>query len=763
MASNLKALLSSHGRRLIPALIDEIAQKDGNRPFISIPVSSKLQDGYADVTFAIFAAAVDRTCWWLEETLDRSRASNVLFYIGPLDVRYLILMVAANKTGYVAFFSSHRNSLEAHLSLLDATNCSNAILAEGAPAVVKQILAKRAMDVSYIPNAEFLLRKDELPANYPFQRAFDDAKDDTFVVLHTSGSTGIPKPVFVTHGTFASNDAYQLIPSRGGKPTFIDFLRGKRLFVSMPIFHAANLGMVMISIFAGFTCVLPPAGPMNADQVDLIHTYGNVDGSLCPPSLLVDIYNEPKYLQNMVRRLDFAAYVGGTLATEVGGFFSHKLKLITLFGTTENMYFPLEVHDKPVNWQYMQFSSFLGHSFRDSTQDLGELVIVRDSEKSLWQGIFSTFPGINEYGTKDLYEQHPDNKSLRRFSRRSDDIICFNNAEKLNPITMETIISTHQAIESAIIGGNGQFQACLLIEPKSYPANPAEARHLIEQIWPTILEANKDCPAHGRIVKDFIVLTTRDKPLPKAGKTTVQRSAALQLYAKELEALYTKFSSSMQTKTTTQARSSSQQRGLNIPHTQDEQIIKLEEDDDFLLPDSTDGRIERVLKRVLPSILAHALRVVADQMFDNGASPFFYDSTVPSGTLGSRGSGSQSHQTLPDAQLDKLGDPRTTISDPIKNAPLTPPSKGSHNTDTRNEMLREGLYSALANSTFLPNVADDENLFNYGLDSIQMVSFIRNINEFFERSTGLKNAVHSKIVYENPSIKQLVGALQTAT
>ncbi len=49
-----------------------------------------------------------------------------------------------------------------------------------------------------------------------------------FCVLHTSGSTEIPKPVFITYGTFACNDAHQLIPKLGGKPTLMNFLKGKR-------------------------------------------------------------------------------------------------------------------------------------------------------------------------------------------------------------------------------------------------------------------------------------------------------------------------------------------------------------------------------------------------------------------------------------------------------------------------------------------------------------------------------------------------------
>lgn len=147
---------------------------------------------------------------------------------------------------------------------------------------------------------------------YPYNGTFSEMRDKTFVILHTSGSTGIPKPVFVTHGTFACNDAHQLIPDLGGKPTTVEYFKRKRLFLAFPLFHAANLTFTIgYSVYSGVICVLPPPGPLTADVVNAVHTYGNLDGSLLPPSIIIDLYNNPEYLINMTRKLEFAAYVGG--------------------------------------------------------------------------------------------------------------------------------------------------------------------------------------------------------------------------------------------------------------------------------------------------------------------------------------------------------------------------------------------------------------------------------------------------------------------
>jgi hypothetical protein len=395
------------------------------------------------------------------------------------------------------------------------------------------------MEVISFPEVEFFISEGEETEVYQYQYAFEDMKDKTIVVLHTSGSTGIPKPVFVTHGTFACNDAHQLIPSLGGNPTTVHYIQGKRLFLAFPLFHAANLTFTIgYGIFAGITCVLPPPGPLTAEIANAVHTIGRVDGSLLPPSILSDIYKDSEYLNNMTERLEFVAYVGGTLAKEIGDPVSARLKLITLMGSTETMLLPIELNQDPADWQYLPVSPFLGHEFRLSRDGLRELVILRNKDLEIFQGVFSTFPAVEEYPMSDLYEQHPSKTSLWVFRARADDIISFNNAEKLNPVTMEAIISSHPAISSAIIGGHGEFQAALLVEPKVCPNTAEEEAHLLKEIWPVIVRANRDCPAHGRIMKEFIMFTKPDKPMPRAGKDTVQRFAVLKLYQEEFQSLY---------------------------------------------------------------------------------------------------------------------------------------------------------------------------------------------------------------------------------
>ena len=130
------------------------------------------------------------------------------------------------------------------------------------------------------------------------------------VILHTARSIGTSKPVFLTHGTFAGNDAHGMIPSPGVNRTFCVFITGKEYFLALPLFHAAKLTFTMgFGTLPGVTCVLPSAGPVTDDIVNKLHLHGNVGGTILPTSLTNELHNSPKCRENIVQLSQFVSYV----------------------------------------------------------------------------------------------------------------------------------------------------------------------------------------------------------------------------------------------------------------------------------------------------------------------------------------------------------------------------------------------------------------------------------------------------------------------
>jgi len=85
---------------------------------------------------------------------------------------------------------------------------------------------------------------DEDVEPFPYhEKTFEEAEWDPLCVLHTSGSTGIPKPIVVRQGMIAISDRYHDMPEWEGRKIFLrGFCDGiNRSFVpSKFLLHASH-------------------------------------------------------------------------------------------------------------------------------------------------------------------------------------------------------------------------------------------------------------------------------------------------------------------------------------------------------------------------------------------------------------------------------------------------------------------------------------------------------------------------------------------
>ena len=99
------------------------------------------------------------------------------------------------------------------------------------------------MQLLEIPKLDTLL-DSEGTKPYPFTKTFEEAERDPFCYLHTSGSTGLPKPIPWLNGLIGSLDAIRLLPSVEGddglKPWSDDWKEGDRLYSSFPMSHVSH-------------------------------------------------------------------------------------------------------------------------------------------------------------------------------------------------------------------------------------------------------------------------------------------------------------------------------------------------------------------------------------------------------------------------------------------------------------------------------------------------------------------------------------------
>jgi long-subunit acyl-CoA synthetase (AMP-forming) len=141
-------------------------------------------------------------------------------------------------------YLSPKNNTEGALAVLEATKCNIWVNAREMTPVplVKEFLAKRDMRVLELPSLDALLETDNT-VPFLYEKTFAEAINDPFCFLHTSGTTGVPKPIPWSHGLIGTMDAIRLLPSvegdNGLRPWTDNWKAGDKIYSSFPMSHVS--------------------------------------------------------------------------------------------------------------------------------------------------------------------------------------------------------------------------------------------------------------------------------------------------------------------------------------------------------------------------------------------------------------------------------------------------------------------------------------------------------------------------------------------
>lgn len=130
--------------------------------------------------------AVNCIAHLLNDKLGESQSFETLAYIGPNDLRYHIVLMAAMKMGYKVlietytlncglwlireqmFIPSPRNSIVAQRELLARTECRILLTPDPEPPMVTGLLRENPMSMIKIPSLEELFKHDETIIPYVY-------------------------------------------------------------------------------------------------------------------------------------------------------------------------------------------------------------------------------------------------------------------------------------------------------------------------------------------------------------------------------------------------------------------------------------------------------------------------------------------------------------------------------------------------------------------------------------------------------------------
>ncbi|KAI1097411.1 acetyl-CoA synthetase-like protein [Jackrogersella minutella] len=533
-------LSSAAPDRLIHLLPDELAQAVPDHALFSFAKTADPRDGFVDVSARTFANAINRTSWFLRRVLGEPKSFDTVAYMGPNDIRYFLFMFGAIKVGFKMLFLSPRNNLDGHFNVLEGADCH--IFLRASETDIRSIVESRRMKSHVVPELSDFLDPRSIPI-YPYYKSFQEARMDPALVLHTTGSTGLPKPITWKVGILSTYEAWRTIPRVGDYvPNTEIYQQSRRAYTSMPLFHTSGLNAgITWSLLLGVTLVYgAPHVVPNSAYVDEMHKYAGVDASMGAPSLYEELSRDPEALER-IKSLRYVVASGAPLSQVAGQLISNHTRVISNLGSTETSCLQ-RLSPSIRDWDYFYWHpTHSGIEMREYMDGLYELFIVRDPNLLLYQGIFINFPNIEEWSMNDLYERHPDpaKSFLYRYKGRKDDVVVLSNGEKIAPTLMEVTLMGSPLVKGAMIIGRGRFQPGALIDLGEAPPNTIELRQqLVQSLLPVINKANEHAPAHGKLDQYHILFTDPNRPVAYLGQGKIQRFRTYQTYEEDIEKLY---------------------------------------------------------------------------------------------------------------------------------------------------------------------------------------------------------------------------------
>ena len=184
---------------------------------------------------------------------------------------------------------------------------------------------------------------EELLAGASDEERFPEGdEDDTTIIMFTSGTTGTPKGVMLSHNSFSSYILSNVAP--------VDPDVDERNILTVPLYHIAGIQSMMAAVYGGRTIVIQrqfePADWMRLVQEE------KANRAMMVPTMLKMLLDHPDFTKYDLSSLEVITYGAAPMPVEVIKQAIQKLpgtRFINAFGQTETAstitMLPPEAHD----------------------------------------------------------------------------------------------------------------------------------------------------------------------------------------------------------------------------------------------------------------------------------------------------------------------------------------------------------------------------------------------------------------------------------
>ena len=243
---------------------------------------------------------------------------SVIGLLGLSTFEYIVTMFALSRLGYTVLFLSPRLPARAYESLLDETRCNTLVISTDLNLAIDQIKQKRKLKwLSIISRNEF--EQDRSTGHEcSEERRKATLSRNTAFIMHSSGSTGLPKCIHLTHAACLHNFAM-------GYPL--------ECFLTLPVYHMHGHSSLYRAMYQRKTCFIYNAS-LPLTDINLIRALEAVH-----PELLLTVPYGLKLLSESesgieaLRNCKMVSYAGSACPDELGDYLSDRgVRLVSTFG-----------------------------------------------------------------------------------------------------------------------------------------------------------------------------------------------------------------------------------------------------------------------------------------------------------------------------------------------------------------------------------------------------------------------------------------------
>ena len=463
-----------------------------------------------------------------EQTKSSYETPPVIALLGSTDLAYIITFFALARLGYTSLCLSPR---------LAPNACEKLIRETSAIAIIPGIAAQMASLVANIQELvklemmTIISREDfDKPASREpqFQRPHVDRaaeKEWTLGIWHSSGSTGLPKPVFLPHRRLLMK---------------VPVPQGQTEFTTFPFFHGYGSWVVIHGMMDRKTVYMYNANlPVTADYVLSVLHHVRPDSLHVVPYTL-ELLAQSERGTSAMKSCKRVVLSGSGAPDDLGNELVTKgVNLEIFWGATEIGMLGTSFNRPPGNdsWDYIRIPPPVAKYIwmKPLGDDTYECIYLHGLEALVSSN--SDDPP-KSFHSKDIFVQHPKLNAWKHIGRL-DDRLTLINGEKVLPIPMEGRLRQDPLVRECCIFGAGRSIPGILVFRNNDSRHMSDG-NFVDAIWPTVQKVNAHAESFSQISKETTVPLGADVDYPKTDKETIKRSQIYRVFAEDMETMYEK-------------------------------------------------------------------------------------------------------------------------------------------------------------------------------------------------------------------------------